>query len=263
MTRSPRRGSVRRHGPTSGPACSARAPRWTRSAPRSPRSRPADTSDGEGSIFETYDTRFVHRWLKDTYAEFATTSPQEFPTLAQLFREGGPFRALATQFMNEFDYNPGHEDDGEGDGTGTSDGTSGASGAGLAAYAASADPDETKDAFEQLRNFHAPFSKNPREKPAIDEVRFDVQQVLAVLGEYPAIARQLGLVHDLEVAHPGNLGDTTVQVLATWPSLVPAERDGHRPRRGRIAAPRDSLPRREREVPCAAARGRAGARGRR
>ena len=47
-----------------------------------------DTSDGEGSIFATYDTRFVHRWLKDTYAEFATTSPEEFPTLAPAVPRG-------------------------------------------------------------------------------------------------------------------------------------------------------------------------------
>ena len=111
--------------------------------------------------------------------------------------------------MNEYDYNP--EPRGRAaraTGPGPATGPAAPSGARLAAYAAPRTPTRPRTRSSSSATFHAPFSRNPREKPAVDEVRFDVQQVLAVLGAVPGHRpARSGLIHDLEVAHPGNLGD--------------------------------------------------------
>jgi hypothetical protein len=152
-----------------------------------------DTSDGPA--FDSYDTRFLHQWLKDAYVRTATRNAEEFPSGVDL-REVGPFADLLSSLEDDWD----HAQEGEGEGLG----------------ALAADPDEVRGAFDALRRFHAPFSKKPAQRPSEAELRFDFHEVLTGLSHYPALMRLLGLVHDLEVGHPGDLGTTTVQVLVSW-----------------------------------------------
>ena len=78
------------------------------------------------------------------------------------------------------------------------------------ASAPSADPQRD---FVRLHMFHQPFTDT---RVAVTKPDIDFHQMVSALGDYPVLMRMLGLVHDLEVPHPGNLGDTTVQVLAKW-----------------------------------------------
>src|SRR5262245_40406496 len=46
-----------------------------------------DTSDGPA--FDSYNTRFLHQWLKEAYVQVATSNPEAFPSSVDL-RESGP-----------------------------------------------------------------------------------------------------------------------------------------------------------------------------
>jgi hypothetical protein len=170
------------------------------------------TSDGTRSLFHTYDTRFLHSWLKEAYVGVAIASPEEFPKATDL-RESGPIADLASTLQDEWNAaREAEEEDHEGEGDG--------GGGGVIRIAASDEAEEVRRAFDDLRRFHKPFvgslAKVPETRPDPATLRFDVHQVITALSRYPVLARMLGLVHDLEVPHPGNLGETTVQVLASW-----------------------------------------------
>ena len=158
------------------------------------------TSDGP--MFRTYDTRFLHRWLREAYVDAATTSPEEFPSRSY-WREVGPIADLASSLQDDWEAS---EENGEGSLAGA-----------LAPQAlAVAAADEVRGAFDALRAFHRPFSKDPLRRRTAEELRFDVHEVLTALSRYPVVMRLLGLVVDLEVAPPDVLGSTTVQVLPSW-----------------------------------------------
>lgn len=82
-------------------------------------------------------------------------------------------------------------------------------------------PDPLMD-FLQLKRFHmvTPGSRPADPKPTPEPL--DFHRVLALLMEYPALQRRLGLAFDLSIPLPANMpAATTVQVLATWPAATP------------------------------------------
>jgi hypothetical protein len=75
--------------------------------------------------------------------------------------------------------------------------------------------------FLQVKRFHKVRTAPPVPPKATRE-ELDFHQVLAMLMEYPAIQRRLGLVVDLTVPLPGGLGaNPTISVVPTWTSAQP------------------------------------------
>ena len=142
----------------------------------------------------------IHQWLKDAYVAVAINNAEEFPSHVDL-RESGPMADLASSL--EDDWDSAHEEEGEG--------SLRASG-----LVAAATKEEVRRAFDDLRAFHRPFSKTLVERPTAGSCGSTSTRSSTALSRYPVLMRLLGLVHDLEVPHPGNLGHTTVQVLGSW-----------------------------------------------
>jgi hypothetical protein len=77
--------------------------------------------------------------------------------------------------------------------------------------------------FLQAKIFHEVDPATRRVAPATD--RQDFHQLLSLLTQYPQLQRQLGLVFDLTVPVSSTAGASTVRVIPTWQSALPASTD--------------------------------------
>ncbi len=144
------------------------------------------------TTIKSYKVQAVHQKLQTVYTYFAKNNPEEYPTVDELLDVNGPFYDLAAPFIPPPPPPPGP-----------------------IIKSIFAGPSTDYLNFKEVEDFHKPFNPNNRIDPAPPDIEF--HQMLAALGRYPVLMRMLGIVHDLEVAHPGGLGATTVQVLASWP----------------------------------------------
>lgn len=144
------------------------------------------------TTIKSYKVQAVHQKLQSVYTYFAKNNSRTYPTVDQLLDPNGPFYDLAAPFIPPPPPPPGP-----------------------IIKAIFAGPSADFLNFQEVEDFHKPFNPDNRVTPAPPDIEF--HQMLAALGRYPVLMRMLGLVHDLEVAHPGGLGGTTVQVLASWP----------------------------------------------
>src|SRR5439155_19204000 len=151
----------------------------------------------------TYPVKDIHDKIQEIYTHFATHNPETFPTVGEIL--GGPLKDLTDGFLPTKKPVP--------------NGPALAQGGMLAAPLVNV----TQDNFKKVEAFHAPFNPDNRITPAPPDI--DFHQMLSALGRYPFLMRLLGIVRDLETAHPGALGNATVQVIAEWPtkasSIVP------------------------------------------
>jgi hypothetical protein len=74
--------------------------------------------------------------------------------------------------------------------------------------------------FCQAEYFHAP--KTRRGVDRYDEIKTerpdpDFHQILALLSDYPVLMRTLGLIFDLEVPVPANIGSVSEKIVRIWP----------------------------------------------
>ncbi len=153
------------------------------------RPRAFDSAVADAKI-DSYSVKDVHAKLKEVYTYFATKNPEDYPTVSQLLAADSPFRDLALPFVPKPPPGP---------------------------IIKSVMP-ATTAAYETLHSvetFHKPF-KTTKATIAVPDIEF--HQMLSALGRYPVLMRMLGLVHDLEVDHPGSLGATTVRAVVSWPT---------------------------------------------
>jgi hypothetical protein len=158
--------------------------------------RTFETTLAQTKIPITYQVKAIHDKLKDIYTYFAKTTPENHPTIGEIFQS--PLHELTDEFLPKKPFFPGPALAKMGE---------------LASVQALP---ATKQHFENVLKFHAPFNPTNRIEPAPPDI--DFHQMLSALGRYPFLMRLLGIVRDLEVAYPGALGDTTVQVIASWPT---------------------------------------------
>jgi hypothetical protein len=168
-----------------------------------------DSALSQTKIPLTYPAKAVNQKIQEIYTYFAKNNPETFPTVAQLIQNPSPLAELVDQFL------PAKKPVSD-----VPQGPARAQGGVLAAPLAV--PQAQLD-FKKVADFHKPFNPNNRITPTPPDI--DFHQMLSALGRYPFLMRLLGIVRDLEVAHPGALGNTTVEVVASWSgkasSIVP------------------------------------------
>jgi len=142
------------------------------------------------AMIQSYKVKEVHAQIRDIYTYFAANFPTEFPTVADLLDDDGPLRDIVTPFIPLPPPGPI-----------------------IKSILRATTP--AYDTLKSVENFHKPFKTT---KAPINVPDVDFHQMLSALGRYPVLMRMLGIVHDLEVDHPGSLGATTVEVIATWPT---------------------------------------------
>ena len=74
--------------------------------------------------------------------------------------------------------------------------------------------------FCQAEYFHAPKTKRGVDR--YDDIKTerpdpDFHQILALLSDYPVLMRALGLIFDLEVPVPANIGSVSEKIVRVWP----------------------------------------------
>ena len=149
----------------------------------------------------TYPVKAVHAKIQEIYTYFAKTTPENFPTVTQIVQTS-PLADLVGQFLpTKVPIPDGPQ-------------INRPSGGGVVAAPLSV-PQAQLD-FKKVTDFHKPFNPNNRITPTPPDI--DFHQMLSALGRYPFLMRLLGIVRDLETDHPGALGNTTVQVIADWPT---------------------------------------------
>jgi hypothetical protein len=168
--------------------------------------RPFTFSDHTANNIRSYPAAHVADAIAKLYRDVATSSPTAYPHVNALLGDLLPGRIAMPQGRNDERHYLGVLD-------------SRFSGGTKALPPGPADP--LMD-FLQAKRFHLvragaePAPAKPTSEP------LDFHRVLALLIEYPAIQRLLGLAFDLSVPVPAGLpANTTVQVLATWPSTLP------------------------------------------
>jgi len=165
-----------------------------------------DTAISQTKIPLTYPVKAVHQKIQDIYTHFAKSNPETFPTVTEIL--ASPLGELIDQFLPTKKPVPDVPQINRVQG--------GVLAAPLAVPQAQID-------FKKVTDFHKPFNPNNRITPEPPDI--DFHQMLSALGRYPFLMRLLGIVRDLEAAHPGALGNTTVEVVASWSgkasSIVP------------------------------------------
>ena len=174
--------------------------------------REFETTLAQTKIPITYSVKAVYAKIQEIYTYFAKNSPEEHPSVTQIVTLS-PLKDLVSLFTPA--EKPQHVCPAGQywDGTKCAPIISGVKGPAFAALMAA--PQVQQD-FKKVADFHKPFNPDNRINPTPPQI--DFHQMLSALGRYPFLMRLLGLVRDLEVAYPGELGDTTVQVIASWPT---------------------------------------------
>ena len=174
--------------------------------------REFETTLAQTKIPITYSVKAVYAKIQEIYTYFAKNSPEDHPSVTQIVTQS-PLKDLVSLFTPaekpQHVCPPGQY----WDGTQCQTIITGVKGPALASLAAA--PQVQSD-FKKVADFHKPFNPDNRITPTPPEI--DFHQMLSALGRYPVLMRLLGLVRDLEVAYPGQLDDTTVQVIASWPT---------------------------------------------
>jgi hypothetical protein len=160
----------------------------------------------------TYPVKDVYAKIQEIYTYFAKNSPEEHPSVTQIVTQS-PLKDLVSLFTPA--EKPQHVCPAGQYWNGTKCDfiITGVKGPELASLIAA--PQVQQD-FKKVADFHKPFNPDNRITPAPPQI--DFHQMLSALGRYPFLMRQLGIVRDLEAAYPGPLNDTTVQVIASWPT---------------------------------------------
>jgi len=162
--------------------------------------RPFQFSDHTAKNIRSYPAANVADAIAQFYKEVAMTSPTEFPLASVLLGDQLPGRIAMPR---------GRDDE-----RGFLDLLNGRYANQRALPPGPADP--VMD-FLQVKAFHLVTKGAQPVEPKVTPEQLDFHQVLALLAEYPAVQRLLGLVVDLTVPVPAGMpANTTVQLVPVW-----------------------------------------------
>jgi hypothetical protein len=178
---------------------------WSALFPPATYVRPFVFSDHTGEKIRSYPVVHVADAIAKLYRDVAVSSPTQFPHASALLGDLLPSRIAMPQGRNDERYFLDLLESKFGGNKAIPPG-----------------PAEPLMDFLQAKRFHLVRKDSKPAPPKPTPEPLDFHRVLALLMEYPVIQRLLGLVFDLTVPLPPGLpANTTVQVLATWPTSLP------------------------------------------
>jgi hypothetical protein len=170
--------------------------------------KPFVFKDYSTRALRSYPIRYLATFFEQQYVKYATTSPTEHPLVSEL--------ALSGSF-GQLGFYPR----GAGDGPSEADLVKALETVLSEKHTIppTASPSVAKSAL-QLKRFHQQRNNKRMSEPAQPE--FDCHEVFSALGQFPAILRLLGLIHDLELPLPAAAPPASqISVLPSWAPLLP------------------------------------------